>query len=234
MIVQHNTKNDFLKKIQLFSSLTDKEIEHLITKLIIKKIKKSETILYEEDTSEFMYIILFGKVKAVRMTEDGKEIILAVHQAGEFFGEMSLIDGKTTPASVIATEDSLIAIIAKNDFYSILSAHNKVMISLLKIFCTRLRKCWDTIQLLNFNNASQRTKMLFLMLSDEYGEKSSEGVTLNIKLTHQDIAEMTGMTRESVTRILDKWKNSGEITIQKNKFIRLNPAFMQKDLNIKL
>jgi len=234
MTVQHNTKNDFLKKIQLFSSLTDKEIEHLITKLIIKKIKKSETILYEEDTSEFMYIILFGKVKAVRMTEDGKEIILAVHQAGEFFGEMSLIDGKTTPASVIATEDSLIAIIAKNDFYSILSAHNKVMISLLKILCARLRKCWDTIQLLNFNNASQRTKMLFLMLSDEYGEKSPEGVTLNIKLTHQDIAEMTGMTRESVTRILDKWKNSGEITIQKNKFIRLNPAFMQKDLNIKL
>lgn len=233
MIVQHNTKNDFLKKIHLFSSLSDKEIEHLITKLIIKKFKKSETILYEEDTSEFMYIILLGKVKAVRMTEDGKEIILAVHQAGEFFGEMSLIDGKTTPASVVATEDSLIAIIAKNDFYSILSAHNKVMISLLKIFCTRLRKCWDTIQLLNFNNASQRTKMLFLMLSDEYGEKSSEGITLNIKLTHQDIAEMTGMTRESVTRILDKWKNSGEITIQKNKFIRLNPAFMQKDLNIK-
>ena len=184
MIVQHNTKNDFLKKIHLFSSLSDKEIEHLITKLIIKKFKKSETILYEEDTSEFMYIILLGKVKAVRMTEDGKEIILAVHQAGEFFGEMSLIDGKTTPASVVATEDSLIAIIAKNDFYSILSAHNKVMISLLKIFCTRLRKCWDTIQLLNFNNASQRTKMLFLMLSDEYGEKSSEGITLNIKLTH--------------------------------------------------
>jgi len=234
MTVQHNTKNDFLKKIQLFSSLSDKEIEHLITKLVIKKFKKSETILYEEDTSEFMYIILFGKVKVVRVTEDGKEIILAVHQAGEFFGEMSLIDGKTTPASVIATEDSLVAIIAKNDFYSILSTHNKVMISLLKIFCTRLRKCWDTIQLLNFNNASQRTKMLFLMLSDEYGEKSSEGITLNIKLTHQDIAEMTGMTRESVTRILDKWKNSGEITIQKNKFIRLNPSFTQKDINIKL
>ena len=92
--MQHNTKNDFLKKIHLFSSLSDKEIEHLITKLIIKKFKKSETILYEEDTSEFMYIILLGKVKAVRMTEDGKEIILAVHQAGEFFGEMSLIDGK--------------------------------------------------------------------------------------------------------------------------------------------
>lgn len=228
-----NNKNEFLKKVQLFSSFTDQEIEHLITKLIVKKFTKHETILYEENTNEFMYIILFGKVKAVRITEDGKEIILAVHQQGDFFGEMSLIDGKTTPASVIATEDSLLAIISKKDFYSILLAQSKFMISLLKIFCNRLRNCWDTIQLLNFNNASQRTKMLFLMLSDEYGEKSPEGTTLKIKLTHQDIAEMTGMTRESVTRILDKWKNSGEITILKNKFIHLNPGFLQKDLNIK-
>jgi len=224
-----NDKNEFFKKIQLFSSFTDKEIEQLINKLIIKKFKKHETILYEEDTNEFMYIILFGKVKAVRMTEEGKEIILAVHQAGDFFGEMSLIDGKTTPASVIATEDSLVAIISKKDFYSILLVQSKLTISLLKIFCNRLRKSWDTIQLLNFNNASQRTKMILIMLSDEYGKKSSDGITLNIKLTHQDIAEMTGMTRETVTRILDKWQKTGEITVLKNKFIRLNRSFLQKE-----
>ena len=224
-----NDKNEFFKKIQLFSSFTDKEIEQLITKLIIKKFKKHETILHEEDTNEFMYIILFGKVKAVRMTEEGKEIILAVHQAGDFFGEMSLIDGKTTPASVIATEDSLVAIISKKDFYSILLVQSKLTISLLKIFCNRLRKSWDTIQLLNFNNASQRTKMILIMLSDEYGKKSSDGITLNIKLTHQDIAEMTGMTRETVTRILDKWQKTGEVTVLKNKFIRLNRSFLQKE-----
>ncbi len=224
-----NDKNEFFKKIQLFSSFSDQEIEQLISKLIIKKFKKHETILYEEDTNEFMYIILFGKVKAVRLTEEGKEIILAVHQAGDFFGEMSLIDGKTTPASVIATEDSLVAIISKKDFYSTLLVQSKLTMSLLKIFCNRLRKCWDTIQLLNFNNASQRTKMMLLMLSDEYGKKSSDGITLNIKLTHQDIAEMTGMTRETVTRILDKWQKTGEVTVLKNKFIRLNPRFLQKE-----
>jgi CRP/FNR family transcriptional regulator len=227
--VPDNDKNEFFKKIQLFSSFSDQEIEQLISKLIIKKFKKHETILYEEDTNEFMYIILFGKVKAVRLTEEGKEIILAVHQAGDFFGEMSLIDGKTTPASVIATEDSLVAIISKKDFYSTLLVQSKLTMSLLKIFCNRLRKCWDTIQLLNFNNASQRTKMMLLMLSDEYGKKSSDGITLNIKLTHQDIAEMTGMTRETVTRILDKWQKTGEVTVLKNKFIRLNPRFLQKE-----
>ncbi|MBI4683519.1 MAG: Crp/Fnr family transcriptional regulator [Nitrospirae bacterium] len=232
--MKDNSKSEFLKRTLLFSSLTDKEIEQLTNNLLVKQFKKNETILYEEDTSEFMYIILLGKVKAVRSTEEGKEIILAVHQAGEFFGEMSLIDGKTTPASVIATENSLVAIISKKDFYSNLLVHQKVSLSLLKIMCSRLRKCWDTIQLLNFNHAAQRTKMLFLMLSDEYGRKTDTGITLNIKLTHQDIADMAGLTRETVTRVLDKLQKDKEITILEKKFIHLNPVFMQKELNIKI
>ncbi len=221
---------EFLKKIQLFSSLTDEELRQISDRMIIKRFKKNEVILYEEDTNEFMYIILSGKVKVVRTTEDGKEIILAIHQSGNFFGEMSLIDGKTVPATVRATEDSITAIVSKKDFYSMLFTHHKVLKQLLQILCSRLRESWEKIQLLNFNNASQRIRMLLLMLSDEYAKKTTEGLTLSIKLTHQDIADMTGMTRETVTRIIDKWQKKGEITILENKFIRLNSHFLQKDL----
>ena len=161
-----------------------------------------------------------------------KEIILAIHKAGSFFGELSLIDGKTAPASVIATEDALIAILTKNDFLSIVFLHKKVTDNLLKILCTRLRRCWDTIQLLNFNNASHRTKILLLMLIEDYGEKTPEGTVLNIKLTHQAISDMTGLTRESVTRVLDKLQKKKEIIVLKNRFICLTPRFMQEDLNI--
>lgn len=222
----------FFKKTQLFSSLSDNEIEKITNQLIVKQFRKSDTILYEEDTNEFMYIILMGKVKVIRTTEDGKEIILAMHGSGSFFGEMSLIDGKTTPASVIAIEDSLIAIISKKDFFSIVFTHNRVTKNLMEVLCSRLRKSWDTIQLLNFNNASQRTKMMFLMLSDEYGERTPEGTVLNIKLTHQDISDMTGLTRETVTRVIDKLQKNKEIIILKNRHICLCPDFLQKDLNI--
>jgi CRP/FNR family transcriptional regulator len=169
---------------------------------------------------------LNGKVKVIQTTEDGKEILLAIHQSGDFFGEMSLIDGKTSPATVIATENSTAAIISKKDFYSLIETLKKVLNNLLLILCSRHRESWEKIQMLNYKNASHRIKILFLMLSDKYGEKTAEGVTLNIKLTHQEMAEMTGMTRETVTRVIDRWQREGGINVLKNKFIHLSANFL--------
>lgn len=223
---------EYLKKIQLFASLTDEELRRISDILVVRRFKKNEIILQEEDTNEYMYVILNGKVKVVQTTEDGKEILLALHQSGDFFGEMSLIDGKTSPANVIATEDSTAAIISKKDFNSLIRNQKKVLDNLLLILCSRHRESWDKIQMLNYKNASHRIKLLFFMLSDKYGEKTAEGVTINMKLTHQEIAEMTGMTRETVTRVIDRWQREGEINVLKNKFIHLSPIFLQKDLNL--
>jgi CRP/FNR family cyclic AMP-dependent transcriptional regulator len=225
-----NVKIEFLRNIQLFSSLSDEELDQVCSKVIVEEFIKNEIILYEEDTNDFMYIILLGKVKVVQTTEDGKEIILAIHRPDEIFGEISLIDGKTSPATVLATEDSLIAIISKNEFYSLLSNQGKVLEKFLQILCSRLRESWKRIQILNLKNSSDRIKMLFLMLSYDNGKKTPEGIILNIKLTHQNIADMAGLTRETVTRVLDKWQKSGEITILKNKFILMKPNFLHKDL----
>jgi CRP-like cAMP-binding protein len=225
-----NIKIDFLRNIQLFSGLDDEELYQISAKVVLKEFKRNEVILYEEDTSEFMYIILLGKVNVIQTTEDGKEIILATHQSGEFFGEMSLIDGRTSPATVLATEDSLVAIISKPEFHALLANYGKVLERMLQILCSRIRDSWSRIHLLNFKNASQRIKMLLLTLSFDKGEKTSEGITLNIKLTHQNIADMVGLTRETVTRVLDKWRKDGAITILKKRFIHLNSNFLQKDI----
>jgi CRP/FNR family transcriptional regulator len=127
-------------------------------------------------------------------------------------------------------EDSSVAIISRQEFYSLIRAQKRILDNLLLILCSRLRDSWEKIQLLNLKNASQRIKILFLMLSDRYGEKTAEGVTLNIKLTHQEIAEMTGMTRETVTRMIDKWQKDGEIIVLKNKFIHLSSHFITEGI----
>jgi CRP/FNR family transcriptional regulator, cyclic AMP receptor protein len=221
-----------LRNAQLFSSLTDQELLQISEKIRIKTFRKNETILHEEDTNEYMYTILSGKVKVIQTSEDGRETILAMHKTGDFFGEMSLIDGKTMPATVLAMEETLTAIISKKEFISLISMQGKVLEKLLIILCTRLRESWNKIQMLNFNNAAERIKMLFTILSAEYGEKSADAITLNIKLTHQDIANMAGITRETVTRVIDKWQKEKEITVLKNKIIRFRPDFFKKDLQL--
>lgn len=221
-----------LRQIQLFSSLGDEELFRIKERFVIKRFRKGEIILCEDDTNNFMYVILSGKVKVIQTTEDGKEIVLAFHKSGDFFGEMSLIDGKTSPATVMTTEDTSAAIIHRSDFFSLIHSERKVVESLLHIFCLRLRDSWERIQMLNFKNASQRVKTLLLMLAEEHGIRSEERVTLTIKLTHQDIADMTGLTRETVTRVLDKWLRDGDIIVEKNRCFTLSPFFHKTELGM--
>ena len=230
--MQRRQMLDMLRSIQLFSTLADEEIRQIGDKLAVRRFKKNDVILYEENTNEVMYIILRGKVKVIQSTEDGKEVILAMHRAGDFFGEVSLIDSKTIPAIVVAKEDSIVAIISKQEFYSLLYSQGKVLDVLLQVLCSRLRDSWDRIQLLSFTNASQRIKMLLASLADEYGGKTKEGTLLNIKLTHQDIADMTGVARETATRAIDKMNKDGEIKVLKNRSILLGPDFIQKDFRL--
>jgi CRP/FNR family transcriptional regulator, cyclic AMP receptor protein len=84
---------------------------------------------------------------------------------------------------------------------------------------------------LNSRNAVQRVKMLLIILSYNKGEDTPDGLVITYKLTHQDIADMAGLTRETVTRVLDKLQKDGEIAVLKNKFIRLNSSFLPGDLH---
>ncbi len=214
-----------LKKIELFSSLKREELRTVREKISIRKFKKNEVILHEEHTSEYMYIILDGEAKVMQVTGEGKGIIVTLHRTGDFFGELSLIDGRTAPATVKATRETVTAIISKKDFYVLLYTQKKVLDNLLHSLSSRLRESWKKIQLLNFNDAAQRIKMLFLMLAETYGKETPRGVLLSIKLIHQDIADMTGLTRETVTRVMDRLQKSGEIKVLENRLIRLNAEF---------
>lgn len=217
-----------LKKTHLFKSLTTEQSQDIRRKIIIKRVKKDEVILYEEDTNKFMYEILDGKIKVVQYTEDGKEIIIAIHNAGDSFGEISLIDGKTTTAAVLALEDAVVAIISKEVFYAVLYSNEKVLDNLLKMLCSRIRENIDNIKILNFSNASQRVKMSLIGLLQEHGEETPEGTLLDIRLTHQDIASMAGLARETVTRVIDLWQKNSDITVLKNRSILLSPEFLEE------
>jgi CRP/FNR family transcriptional regulator len=96
------------------------------------------------------------------------------------------------------------------------------------MLCSRIRENIDNIKILNFNNASQRVKMSLIKLLQEHGEETPKGMLLDIRLTHQDVANMAGLTRETVTRVIDLWQKNGDITVLKNRSILLSPGFLEE------
>jgi CRP/FNR family transcriptional regulator len=216
-----------LGRTPLFSSLSPDELRLIVRYVHFRHFEKDQVILFERDTNKFMYVVLSGRVKVVRITEDGREILMAFHVAPESFGEISLIDQKTNPAAVVAMEKSQIAIISREDFHSILASQTKVMKKLLVLMAERLRESWEKIHFLSFNNAPDRISALFFMLSGGPAAPREEETILDLKMTHQDIASMCGLTRETVTRVLDRWQNDRLLTVMKGRKLKLSPRFFQ-------
>ena len=217
-----------LRNIPFFVSLSDKEISNLNQMISKKSFSKNEIILLEEDTPNYMYIIFAGKVKVVHISADGREKVLTYHKKGDFFGEMALVDGKTSPATVVAIEDTDIGLINKADFETYILKNEKVLRELTALLCTRLRESWLMVKVLSFADAEQRVRATLKLLSVQYGIKDQEGTIITLKLTHRDIASYSSVSRETATRLLDRFAKDGEIEILDSKNIRVKPSFLEK------
>jgi CRP/FNR family transcriptional regulator len=218
--------------VPIFTSFSAKEKPLLKRIVVERRFAKNQTILYEEDTPKYMYIVYSGKVKVVQMSQDGKEHILAIHKSGDFFGEMALLDGKTSPATVIAMEDSEIGLITKNNFEKYLLKDEKMLKELISMLCLRLRDAWLMLKVLSFADAEKRVRAVLKHISSQHGLKDDRGIIIAMKLTHKDIADYASVSRETVTRFMDKFAKDGEIELLENKRLLLKTPFAEKMLSV--
>ena len=231
-MANNNDNVEYLEQTQLFSDLTAEERASVTGHIAIREFQKGQVILFEEDSNKYMYSVLSGEVKVFYTTEEGKESIVAFHGVGESFGEVSLIDQQTIPATVVALEKSLVLIIGRDDFFEILRTQPKVMYKLLLLLTGRLRLAWNQVRMLHFKDASYRILTSIRDLSVERGEPAPEGILLKLRLTHQNIADMTGLTRETVTRVIDKWKKKGLLSIDENRHMLVSHKVFEENFTL--
>ncbi len=217
-----------LKNIPLFSSLSQKKLSDLEQLIPAKLFPKNDVILQEEDTPNYMYVVYSGKVKVEQLSIDGRARILAVRGEGDFFGEMAILDGKTEPANVIAMEDSEIGLISKTIFEKFLINNEDGLRQINAVLCSRLRDAWLMLKVYSFADAEQKVRATLRFLTKHNGIEDKRGIIISQKLTHQDIADYASLSRETVTRILDRFSKEGKVEILKNKNILLKPSFFSK------
>ena len=222
-------ENNVIARIPFFSTLKPEEVEQIENLFRKKHYSKEQIVLYEEDTSNYMYLIYSGRVRVVKMNEDGKEQIITIHKRNDFFGEMSLLDGKTSPATIIAHEDSVIGILHKQDFDDHLLRNEGIRRKIIELLCSRLRESWEMIKVLSFNaeNAQDRVVSLLGRLQELYGVRDARGVIIDVKMTHQQMASYASVTRETMSRVLRTLEKSGIISVLEDKAILLNKGFFE-------
>jgi len=198
-----------LKSIPLFADLKDEAIEKIHSLIQRRSYKKNNMILMEEDFGDTLFILSRGSVKITRLSDEGREVILSILGEGDFFGEMSIFDGESRSANVIALEDTEVLILKRGDFLDLLEKHPKIAIVLLQELATRLRKSDQQIEGLSLSDAENRIAITLIRLAEELGViKMGEVVIENLPY-QQDIANMAGTSRETVSRMLKLIEEKG-------------------------
>jgi len=217
-----------LKLIPLFNSFSGEELSIVQEIIVERNFRKNSIILSEDEANDYMYIVFSGRLKVVQISAEGKEQILVIRKKGDYFGEMSILDGKTQPATVVAIEDSSVGLISRNNFETILLKNEKVLNQIIYMLCERLRESWFMLRVLSFDDAENRVRAVLNHVGSIYGVKDLRGFIIPLKLTHQEIADYASLARETVTRLLSRFSQAGEIEILENKNIVLKPSFVTK------
>ncbi len=222
---------NFLRNVPIFNELSDQELEKIAALGIRKKYKKGSIILLEEETGAALFVIVSGKVKIVRMDDDGREVILSILGGSDFFGEMAILDGLTRSASVVATSKSELFMIHRRDFLKLLNDFPMVAIALLRELTNRLRKADAQIKSLSLKDAAGRVANVVLQLADEIGMFRKGRVEIDELPLQQDLANMAGTSRETISRMIHKFIQKGYLQMQGNRLI-INDYESFKNLHV--
>ena len=214
------SKTDHLRNVPIFTDLSDSDLNRIASKMVSRGYEKGQMILLEESTGETFFIITSGTVKVTRLSDDGREVILALLGGSDFFGEMSLLDGEVRSANIVANEDAEVMTLSRRDFLECLETYPKIAIALLEELAVRIRKSDQQIESLSLSDSEQRIGITIIRLAEERGTIKRGDVTVQNLPYQQDIANMAGTSRETVSRTLklleDKKlvkRNGSDITI---------------------
>jgi CRP/FNR family transcriptional regulator, cyclic AMP receptor protein len=211
---------DFLATVPLLSRIAPDDLRRFADVTREKQYPKGSVILFEDDPGDSLFIVRSGRVKVVLVAEDGREVILGVLGIGEHFGELSLIDDQPRSAHVIAMEDSVLLVLRRDDFRQRVESTPVVAWALLSELSRRLRRADGKIGGLVLLDVPGRIAHLLLDVAEEGGAD-----TIDKPLTHQVIAQMIGASRETVSRTMREFQDTGLIAVHRRRItIRDRPG----------
>lgn len=211
---------DFLRQVPLFLDLSDADLAKVASLAVECRYQRGQVVFSEDDVGQSMYVVKEGQVKVSRWLPSGRELILAFHPVGDYFGEMALLDGQTLPATVTAVVPTTIVVFGRTQFLGLVQQPPFAM-ALLRTLCARCRDAWQQVETLTHYHAEARIRMALHQLCARKGTRTSEGVRIEVALTHRELGGIAGVSRETVTRVLGQLVEEKLLRIEDHRLVVL-------------
>lgn len=198
-----------IARAPLFAALPISAIEDLSQRVTVRKVSAHHTVVTQDEPGDSMFLIMSGRIKVVIFGENGREVTLSILRPGDAFGEMSLFDGEARSANCIALEASTLLVLSRDDLLRHLANHPRTTLNLLGELARRLRRADDSIAQLALCDVNERLIHRLVGLAREEGVDSPEGVLVRRRPTQQELANMIGSCRETISRAFNQLARDG-------------------------
>ncbi len=199
----------FLATVPLFRGSGPETTRAVAAQLRPRHIPEGAFLFLAGQPATTFHLLAEGRVKVVRETEDGREVILRLIDPGEIFGGAGVWDEPVYPASAVAAEESVVLQMPARDFVALLSAHPDLARAIIRELARRLREAEARIRDLQTERVEQRIARVLLRLAAKTGRRTPKGIALGMPLSRQDLAELAGTTLSTASRTLAAWTHQG-------------------------
>jgi CRP-like cAMP-binding protein len=217
-----------LARVSLFAGLPDEDLAALAAVLTRRRYRKNETIFHQGDPGDALFIIESGEVKISVASLEGRELTLALLKAGDFFGELTLLDGEPRSADAVAKEPTQVLVLRRDQLIRFLGARPRAAVNLLAVMSRRLRRADELVQEVAFLDVPTRLARVLLTLAESYGEARDGGITVMSRLSQGELADMIGATRESTNKWLRAFQRQGLVQHRNGRVTVLRPRELRQ------
>jgi CRP/FNR family cyclic AMP-dependent transcriptional regulator len=211
----------------LFAALPINAIEDLTARVAIRKVNIGSAVVAQDEPGDAMFLIMAGRIKVVIFGESGREVTLSLLRAGDSFGEMSLFDQAPRSAHCLALEASVLLVLSREDLMKHVAAHPRTAVNLLGEMARRLRRADETIAQLALCDVNERLIHRLVGLAREEGASGPDGLVVRKRPTQQELANMIGSCRETISRAFNQLARDGLI-IPRGRALVITPALIEK------
>ena len=206
--------SELLQKVALFQSVDGEELTRIASLLSPRDVPKDAHVVTQDEPGDALFIIAKGRMKVVLYGDNGREVILTLLKAGDFFGEMALLDDLPRSANVIALADSRVLVLKREGFAEHIRNSPTTALNVMAEISRRLRRADEIIGNLATLDVYGRVAHIMIDLAKKDGEEVEGGILIRERPTQQDIASMIGTSRETVSRVLSEFQRRGFVEMR--------------------